>query len=257
MRISTPARHAFCFAASLLMIGAYADSAIARPRKFILGPCVAMFGANVCSFYQTKSGQVSKFGLRIPLAALEQAPMNAPMSWPPKEDVDVPFASIVEDQTGFTFANIYWEAHGHRPKIYMIPHYDFHFYFISEDQVKRIDCNDTSKPASLPVGYALPDINIPTLGELVGLCVPAMGMHAVPEADLGPAAPWGASMIVGYYGGKPIFLEPMVARARLLEKQKFSLAIPQIEPTARVRYPKRFRAVYVPKSNVYDFIFSY
>lgn len=257
MRSSARARYASCFVVSIVMIWAFADSAFARPRRYTQGPCGSMFGVKVCTFYQTRSGQVSEFGLSVPIAAIQQAPSNPPMIWPPKEDESVSFASIVEAQTGFTFANIYWEAHGHPPKVYMIPHFDFHFYFIPEEEVKGIDCKDSSKPPSLPAGYTLPDINVPSLGEMVGLCVPNMGMHAVPDADLAPAAPWAASMLVGYYGGKPIFIEPMVAGARLLQKHTFSLAIPPIEQVPRVRYPRRFHAVYLAKSQTYNFIFSY
>ena len=48
-------------------------------------------------------------------------------------------------------------------------------------------------------GYALPDLTISGLGELVGACVPGMGMHSMPAAD----------------GGDVIFVEPMIARAKV------------------------------------------
>ena len=85
----------------------------------------------------------------------------------------------------------------------------------------------------------------------------SMGMHAVPAADLNLKTPWQTSLLIGYYGGKPIFIEPMITRALLLRKHSFSLSVPKIERTTHVRYPRRFRAVYHPKSETYDFIFSY
>jgi len=179
------------------------------------------------------------------------------MIWPPKEVVRVPFAPIVEAQTGFGFTTVYLVAHGHPPNVYKVPHFDFHFYFIPEQNLQAVDCKDSSKPPTPPAGYTLPDVSIPSVGELIGLCVPYMGMHAVPKADLTLTAPWTASMLVGYYGGKPIFMEPMVTHARLLEKRNFSLAVPQFEEAPRVRYPKRFRAVYLAKSQTYNFIYSY
>ncbi len=257
MKISTPFRYVFCLAVSVLILWACAASAFAKPRKFTEGPCSVLFGVRVCSFYQMRSGKVSEFGLTVPLAAIQRAPANPPMNWPPRQDAVIPFAPEVEAQTGFTFADIYAEAHGHPPQAYMSPHFDFHFYFISQHELEGVDCKDSSKPSALPAGYALPDITVPSIGELTGLCVPLMGMHAVPDADLTAAAPWAASMLVGYYSQKPIFLEPMVSSARLLEQHGFSLAIPRIEPTAHVRYPKRFRAVYLAKSKTYNLIFSY
>jgi hypothetical protein len=257
MKISAPARYAFCFVVSAFMILVGVASAFARPRRYTQGPCGSMFGAKVCTFYQAKAGQVSEFGMSVPLAAIQEASSNPPMVRPPKPVVSVPFAPAVEKQTGFTFANIYWHAHGHPPGAYMTPHFDFHFYFIPEQRLKDIDCKDASKPQTLPAGYALPDVNVPAHGEVVGLCVPAMGMHAIPDADLARTTPWEASLVVGYYAGKPIFIEPMVTRARLLKERKFSLAVPQIEKAPGVRYPTRFRAVYLPKSKTYDLIFSY
>jgi len=216
-----------------------------------------MFGAKVCSFYRARAGHVREFGITIPLTAIQQAPVNAPMVWPPKQEADIPLPPIVQEQTGFTFAKIYWEAHGHVPSVYMFPHFDFHFYFIPQQDVNGIDCKDLQKPAALPAGYALIDANVPPIGELIGLCVPYMGMHALPPADLAPEARWAAPLIVGYYRKKPIFIEPMVTQARFLRERSFSLPIPRIEPVSHVRYPAHFRAIYLAKSKTYDFIFSY
>jgi hypothetical protein len=257
VKISAPARGAFCLAVCIVILGACAGSARAQARSYTEGPCGSVFGVKVCTFYQTRSGKVTEFGLNVPVAAIRQAPANPPMVWPPKADVSVPFARVVEEQTGFTFANIYSEAHGHPPGAYMVPHFDFHFYFVPEQEVQKIDCKDSGKPRILPAGYALPDVNAPPIGELVGMCVPAMGMHAIPKTDLDAKAPWAASMLVGYYSRKPIFVEPMVTRALILQEHTFSLKIPEIAPVPHVRYPRHFRAVYLPKSKTYHMILSY
>jgi hypothetical protein len=255
--MSVAIRHALCFVVGIVTVLVFAGSARAQTEKVAEGPCGSVFGVKVCTSYRTRSGKVTQFSLSVPVAAIEKAPANVPMEWPPKADVNVRFAPIVEEQTGLTYANIYWEAGGHPPAVYMVPHFDFHFYFVPEQEVQKIDCKDTSKPRTLPSGYALPDVNVPQLGELVGLCVPAMGMHAVPDGDLNVKAPWEASLLVGYYGRKLMFIEPMVTRARLLRRQSFSLAVPEIERTRHVRYPRRFRAIYIPKTETYDFRFSY
>ena len=257
MKMNVAVRRKFCVVIGISAALGFAIGAGAQTGKAIKGPCGSVFGVKVCTSYRTQAGKVTEFTFSVPVAAIEKAPANVPMVWPPKADVNVPFAPVVTEQTGFRFANIYWEAGGHPPAVYMVPHFDFHFYFAPEQSVEGIDCKDTSKPRVLPAGYALPDVNVPMVGELVGVCVPAMGMHAVPEADLKTKAPWKGSMLVGYYSGKPLFIEPMVTRALLLRKQSFSLAVPEIEPAPHVRYPKRFRADYVAASKTYNFTFSY
>ena len=34
----------------------------------------------------------------------------------------------------------------------MTPHFDFHFYLISREEIAAIDCKSESKPAALPAG---------------------------------------------------------------------------------------------------------
>jgi hypothetical protein len=257
MKMNMRARKAFCFAVGIVTILAFARSARAQTEKVAEGPCGSLFGAKVCTSYRTQAVKVTQFTLRVPVAAIEQAPANLPMEWPPKSDLNVNFAPAVEEQTGFIFSSIYWEPGGHPPAAYMVPHFDFHFYFVPQQKVQEVDCKDTTKPKTLPAGYALPDVSVPQIGELVGVCVPAMGMHAVPNSDLNLKAPWEASLLVGYYGGRPTFIEPMITRAFLLRKRSFSLVIPEIEGIPHVRYPRRFRAVYLPKNMTYNFTLSY
>jgi hypothetical protein len=257
MKMSVAARNAFLAALGIATVLAFVGSARAQTGKAAEGTCGSAFGEKVCTSYRTRSGKVTEFSLSVPVAAIERAPAKVPMVWPPKAEVNVPFAPVVEKQTGFVYANIYWEADGHPPGAYMVPHFDFHFYFAPEQQVQEITCKDTSKPRSAPAGYTLPDVKVPQLGELVGLCVPDMGMHAIPDTDLNRKTPWDASLLVGYYAGKPLFIEPMITRAFLLRKHSFTLTVPEIAQTPHVRYPKRFRAVYLPKSQTYKFIFSY
>lgn len=251
-------RSRFCFVLGFCVVLAFAGSARAQSENAAEAQCGALFGAKVCSSYQTRAGKITEITLRVPVALIEHAPAKVPMVWPPKADLNVPFAAAVQKQTGFTYANIYWNPMGHRPSVYSVPHFDIHFYFTPERVVEKIDCKDTVKPRTLPADYVLPDLNVPHLGEMVGMCIPDMGMHAVPAVDLNSKAPWKGSMLLGYYGGKPSFLEPMVTSALLLQKHSFTLPVPQgIAPTAHVRYPREFRAVYLPKSDAYDLTFFF
>ena len=252
-------RNVFYFALGVAAVVAFAGSAGAESKKVAADSCGSVFGTHVCTSYQMRAGKVISFSLRVPVAMIEHAPANVAMVWPPKAELNVRFAPVVEKQTGFTYANIYWNAHGHGPANYMVPHFDFHFYFVPERQVATINCKDTVKPRAVPAGYFLPpDENVPQIGEVVGACIPDMGMHAFPATDLSGKAPWKGSLLIGYYDGKPIFVEPMITSALLLQKHSFTLPVPQeIAPAAHVRYPRSFRAVYLPESKAYDFTFFY
>lgn len=259
MNLRWMVRNVFYFALGIAAVLAFSGSAGAQSEQAAAGSCGSLFGTKVCTAYQMRAGKVISFSLRVPVAMIEHAPANVPMVWPPKADLNVHFAPVVEKQTGFRYANIYWNAHGHGPATYLVPHFDFHFYFVPERQVETINCKDTVKPRAVPVGYALPpDENVPQIGEVVGACVPNMGMHAAPDTDFNSKSPWKGSLLVGYYDGKPIFVEPMITTALLLQKHSFSLPVPPgIAPAAHVRYPRSFRAVYLAKAQAYDFTFFY
>jgi len=252
-------RNEWCLLLGMVTILTLTGGARAGVKKAAEESCSPLYGASICTSYEMQAGKITEFSLRIPVAMIEHAPADAPMVWPPKRDISVPFAPAVAKQTGFTFANVYWNPHGHGPSVYSVPHFDFHFYFVPEQTVEEIDCKDTVKPQAVPVGYILPpDENVPGIGKIVGACVPDMGMHSSPEADFNSKTPWKGSLLVGYYGGNSIFLEPMITTALLLQRRSFSLRIPQgIEPAAHVRYPKEFHAVYLPKYKAYDFTFIY
>lgn len=98
-----------------------------------------------------------------------------------------------------------WNPHGHEPGPYLLPHFDFHFYMISQAQRLAITANDPLSLSPLPAGY-LPDFYIGPLGQ-----EPQMGAHCVdvtsPELN---GATFTHTFIYGAYNGKVAFYEPMV-----------------------------------------------
>jgi len=146
---------------------------------------------------------------------------------------------------------------GHPPGPFLTPHFDFHFYVVDTAARRAMDCKNDKKPASLPAGYSLLDIDIPGIGLLKGICVPLMGMHALRSTEAQGTKPFKSTLVMGYYDGRPIFFEPMIARATLLEKRNFSLAVPA--PTglpSNVHYPRRFTATYDASLQGYRFEFT-
>ena len=93
------------------------------------------------------------------------------------------------------------------------------------------------------------------VSTLVGLCVPQMGMHSLPTAELEGREKFRGSMVVGYYHGNPIFIEPMLTKTMLMEKQSFDLSIPVI-PGLSGTHPTKFHAQYDAEKQEYRFIFS-
>lgn len=221
------------------------------------GSCGDVHGARVCSWAKLEGERIVGFGLNIPLESIAEADPEAPFVWPPALAATIAMPEVVQESLGVMDVTIFWEAHGHPPGPYEIPHFDYHFYVIPGAEVAAIDCADDTKPDAPPTGYALPDVDIPDVGHLIGLCVPEMGMHALLQSEMESEEPFKGTMVIGYYGGKPIFFEPMIPQSRLMVLESFSLDMPAVDGTGPgVLLPTRFEAVYDEAASAYDFVFS-
>ncbi len=228
----------------------------AEPVRTIDGECKDVFGANVCTWGTLTGDAVVEFGATVPIASIEGAPADAPMAFPPPLIAAVRFPPEIRAATGFDHLGINWEAHGHPPETWLTPHFDFHFYSVSPSEIAAVDCTTLDKPASLPGGYTLPDMDIEGLGMLVGLCVPGMGMHAAPEDELDDTEIFEATMIVGYYDESLISVEPMITRAKLEQQQDFALAVPEVPDAGAVTvWPTGFEATWDEGAQAYRFVF--
>jgi hypothetical protein len=227
-----------------------------EPRT-VQGECADVYGARVCTWATMDGDAVVEFGATIPVAAAEGAPHDMEMAWPPLASAVVRMPAEVTAATGVDHLTVYWEPHGHPPGAYLTPHFDFHFYNISTATREAIDCTDATKPAVLPAGYGMIDLEVPELGTLAGLCVPEMGMHALLTSELQSDQVFDGTMVIGFYQSAPIFFEPMIARDMLMRRQSFELPMPVVSGLpAGVRYPQRFRAEYDAAAASYRFVFS-
>lgn len=228
----------------------------------VKGSCAEVYSGSVCTWARMRGDVPLEVGATIPMATIERSPPPEGMVWPPRPVavLDMPMAG--RDKSGIVHLTMYWEAMGHPPGAYMTPHYDFHFNAITSAQRAAIDCSDLTKPAALPAAYALPDIPLPPdmshmmgVPALIGLCVPLMGMHAVPTSELEATQPFRGTMVIGYLRGKPIFVEPMVSRSMLMERKSFDLPLPEVDGFAGA-HPTRFRADYDAAKQEYRLVFS-
>ena len=226
------------------------------------GACADVHKSQVCTWAKMQGETVLEVGATVPIGSIENAPADTTMVWPPVPIATLDIPEVARQQTGMSNLTVYWEPHGHPTPTFLTPHFDFHFNAISAAELAAIDCKDLTKPASLPAGYALPDFDLPPdmtkmmgVKTMVGLCVPKMGMHAVTAADVERKEPFQGSMIVGYIGGKPIFFEPMISKALLMQKQSFDLPMPAV-PGWTGTPASKFHAEYDAQKQEYRLIFS-
>lgn len=228
-----------------------------RGRRATSQSCATVLDAEVCTWLVTERGEPVAMGATVPMSLVEAVPGDAEMVWPPQELGSVPMPEDARRLLGIDHLGINWEAHGHPPATFLTQHFDFHFYSIAQRVVRGIDCADDSKPSRLPAGYTLPDIDVPGMGILTGLCVPNMGMHAMLKEETTETEPFEASMMLGYYRGDPVFFEPMVSRDLLRQRRDFVLPMPRVEDLPEgVRYPTAFKAEYDADAEGYRLTFS-
>jgi len=226
------------------------------------GPCVDVHKSQVCTWAKTQGETLLEVGATVPIGSIENAPAETTMVWPPVPVATLDIPEVARQKSGITNLTMFWEPTGHPTGAFFTPHFDFHFNSISSAEINAIDCKDLTKPASLPAGYALPDFDLPPdaskmmgVSTMVGLCVPKMGMHAVPNEDVERKEPITASMVVGYSIGKPIFIEPMISKALLMKKESFDLPMPAV-PGRTGAQASKFHAEYDAQKQEYRLIFS-
>lgn len=157
--------------------------------------------------------------------------------------LDFPKAAAL---TPFKLVTLDWNPHGHEPEqVYGKPHFDFHFYMISDELRKTIPGLEPTEldqtppaPAYLPADYVM----------LPGR-IPAMGTHFIdvtsPELH---GSPFTKTFIYGGYQGEVIFYEPMITLDYIASKPQATIPIKQ--PAAFQKegyYPQSYRVEYDAK----------
>ncbi|NNF03728.1 MAG: hypothetical protein HKN17_04605 [Rhodothermales bacterium] len=235
-----------------LLVGALIlASGCSEPTETMVdGDCQSVYGGDICTYGVVLGDDVVEFGATVPLASIENAPLDEEPVFPPPFVARIALPDEVRSGIGIDHLALNWEVVGHPPRTFLTPHFDFHFYTTDARTVDGIDCSDTLKPDVIPAGYDLPDFPIPDTDiTLVGLCVPGMGMHAANAEEAAATDPFEATMVVGYYSGEPIFVEPMITRDLMMTRQDFSLAVPSVDSAPN--FPASFDAVYDEASDSY------
>lgn len=238
--------------ALLVASGAGADShgaaALNADTRLVSGETVLVGGRSVSTWaWLDADDSPVEAGVSISYAILSDPP-DGLGSGPAGAIAVADFPREVQASSILNHFEMHWEAHGHTPAPFEVPHFDLHFYGIPSWQVAGIGSSDTAAPAAsrVPAGYVYggPDA-----------FVPQMGAHALNPADL--QKPFEAVLILGYYEGNMIFVEPMVTRRFFETKRDFSFAIPMpAEAGAQTLYPTRVDGRYEWATDTYQLTFS-
>lgn len=117
--------------------------------------------------------------------------------------------------TPFDHIGLNWNPKGHWPNgIYVVPHFDFHFYTLTRQERKQITatgadlarCRRQPAAALIPAGYIYaPDSELPE-----------MGAHWVdPTSPEFQGQRFTRTFLYGSYNGRIAFFEPMITKAFL------------------------------------------
>lgn len=141
--------------------------------------------------------------------------------------------------TPYKHIGLDWNPVGHEPEhIYTLPHFDFHFYMITE--AERMAAVDMGKILAQPAVDYIP------AAHAAGAPIPTMGLHWIDtkSPELNPAVKFTQTFIYGSYNSKVIFHEPMITLEFLKTTNNYERAIPQPSKFQQSGYyPTKMRVV--------------
>ena len=157
-----------------------------------------------------------------------------------------------QNPTPYQHVLLGWNPGGHEPAgIYDKPHFDFHFYTITDAERQTITPADpkfAEKAARHPASTYTPNGYVAIPGA-----VPMMGAHwvnpATPELN---QKPFVQTFLFGSWDGRMIFVEPMITKAFLETRPDFTAPIPV--PTQHAEpgyYPSKYTVRWDEKAQEY------
>lgn len=144
----------------------------------------------------------------------------------PADKLGIPFNHIVVE----------WNPHGHPPEhVYDKPHFDIHFYMISENERMAIPeyTKDSTGFLNYPAEGYLPKEYVPIPGG-----EPMMGAHWVDltSPEITGREQFTQTFIYGSYNGQVTFYEPMATLDFLTKTSTYTRDIPQPTKFSRDGY---------------------
>jgi hypothetical protein len=231
----------FRFVCGFLCLGAAAAVGVATVNADIseknryLGEARPLGQGKVWTWIQTDNDGVPEtIGITMTESALQGLPTEGGHGCCGGNEYSLPLPAIAVE-TPFQHVVINWNPQGHPPAgIYDKPHFDFHFYTMSE--AERLNIKDSEElagdagrapaPEYLPKGYL----------QAPGI-VGKMGSHWVdslaPEFN---GQLFTTTFLYGSYNGRVTFVEPMLTKAFLESHPHFSQVLKQPLKSADSRF---------------------
>ncbi|HEU4563680.1 MAG TPA: DUF5602 domain-containing protein [Gemmatimonadaceae bacterium] len=211
------------------------------------GSEIAIGRGTARSYITSVGGEPTEIGVVLTEGALDGLPGPHGPGAAHMPDGHTTFEHVLRlpegNATPFRHVLVNWNPGGHEPPgIYDKPHFDFHFYVISDADRRAIDPSDPEyqrkaerRPAAelIPRNYIMP----------APLAFARMGVHWVDTTSVElKGKPFAATFIYGSWDGKLIFAEPMITKEFLASKPQFSAPLPAPRAgRAAGYYPQGYR----------------
>lgn len=222
-------------------------------RATTYGPAQALGNGSVRSYVTLDDGEPTAIGLTFSEAALTNLPAGNEHGTHevvlalPAETAVAPYNHISFD----------WNPQGHEPPgVYDRPHFDIHFYMISEaerDAITPTDPDFEAKSNKQPAAQYVPAGYVQTPGG-----IPRMGAHWVdPTSPEFTEDGFSRTFIYGFWDGHMAFLEPMITKAfiesvKASQDQTVSFPIPQPPAVEKPGYyPAQYSVRYDARAKTY------
>ncbi|HVX40425.1 MAG TPA: DUF5602 domain-containing protein [Gemmatimonadaceae bacterium] len=200
------------------------------------GASVNIGNGSAHTYVVTSPSGASTIGVSFTPTALDGLPSTDAM-W----DLPLPTGTALPPWDHVT---INWNAQGHPPQPYMLPHFDFHFYVVSPAQQAAV------QPG--PDTVTVPAANVPQ-DYVSGVdAVPDMGVHWIDttSAEL-HGHTFDHTLIYGFYHGGMMFIEPMITRAFLASHPDVTVPVKQPQSFQKPgRYPTYYSVTTDGSGNV-------
>ncbi|WP_439879793.1 hypothetical protein ACSX1A_11485 [Pontibacter sp. MBLB2868] len=170
------------------------------------GPTTPMLGGTARTWVKLINGKPEAIGIEMSEEVLENMPAEMGMFF-----LKLPGQAHA---TGIKTVMVDWNPMGHEPAgVYTVPHFDFHFYMITDGQIKHIEGGVDAGAYTLLEKGILPPTYI--FGPQP-MAVPQMGVHwvDVTSPEYSPAG-FSKTFIYGSNKDRITFMEPMITVAYL------------------------------------------
>jgi len=214
--------------AAITALGLSSLALATEPAAFAGSPVAVGLGTAHVLVMANASNAPDSVAVILTRDALEGLPDAQPgqMAW----EFELPMPDT-GPRTGFDHVVLDWNPAGHLPDgVYSVPHFDVHFYVISNGERSAVTFHGAGREAAMaapapelvPAGYVIPP----------DTAVDKMGMHGInPAGHEFHGQAFDHTFIYGYYKGELTFVEPMVSMA-------FLQSLPEV--TAPVVKPLRY-----------------